>query len=896
MSAAFRSASPARVAVPLRVTAAPPARALVLQRKCACGAMSGPSGSCEECTAKGVLPQRKAIETNGPDSISEADEARYESEADRVADQVLSQPSSSTQPSPALATAPPAIQRRRTDSGSTIGEVPAAVTSTLSATGHPLDAASRQFFEPRFGHDFSRVRVHIDDAATQSVAAQAFTVGERIVFGSSRFQPSTAAGKRLLAHELTHVVQQTGRPGPAAGPATGAGMMVQKKGDLLPPEKVDSVYGAWVIELTRARDAGAPAAGAVSIPASERTKQQVGPVNFANWERWRAAQDKADVEEAQGEEERKKAIESFDPEAQSQKRYQGLKSTALALGKEVARVERRAASLNFGSGFGGDLSRETAGDYTALWGVGAPAVSSAVEHGPMLLLEGAGTVLGSEYAERKLVEEGRAIKKDGEEIGDNIRTGSRISSGELQANYDKTRPSYGKFTDAQKLFYAAAAEYARTAERGYIAQAPFLGDMDDALKDMRSAADDYLMTCAKLGIENDAQALRTLGNNIVKGAQQAVNTAVTSVVPELAPGLGEMVNSAKRVKGLGAKQLEKEFADTAEGALTREVTQATDSAAKREVTQATDSAATREASQATKGAVNASEDAALGSGSNSAATGEGPAPAPAAEGGAVNPGGGAEAKAGQASKEAIPEPKVAAAQSELPKHVKGARPSTVDGYVVEVPMGEKGTWRRKESGQWCFFNSPEKCFSDSTNEELDAAVDKAFALLEGGEMPREAQLFTDLFHYGGQAEAIAEKRAATGLPLPGKPGRTPKGETFNPEPGYQAAHITPQVSFKNPDLVPHYNPDDMITRILPTGKGHQHTLFDQFWQREFRAIRKATNRTETTAGELQAILERAARESGAFSPIEAESMIGLMHEDLYVQLGLTPGSALAMPK
>src|SRR5262249_39696060 len=63
--------------------------------------------------------------------------------------------------------------------------------------------------EPRFGHDFSRVRVHVDDAAADSVLAHAFTVGDRIVFAANQYQPHTRAGRRLLAHELTHVVQQS---------------------------------------------------------------------------------------------------------------------------------------------------------------------------------------------------------------------------------------------------------------------------------------------------------------------------------------------------------------------------------------------------------------------------------------------------------------------------------------------------------------------------------------------------------------------------------------------------------------------------------------------------------------------------------------------------------------
>jgi hypothetical protein len=87
----------------------------------------------------------------------------------------------------------------------------------------------------------------------------------------------------------------------------------------------------------------------------------------------------------------------------------------------------------------------------------------------------------------------------------------------------------------------------------------------------------------------------------------------------------------------------------------------------------------------------------------------------------------------------------------------------------------------------------------------------------------------------------------------------------------------------------------MITRFLPTGRGHAHTIFDQHWQAEFRQIRVATGRTTTTAQELFDVTERAARLSGAFSPAEAESMVQLIHEDLFVNLRLSPNQLLRMP-
>lgn len=81
--------------------------------------------------------------------------------------------------------------------------------------GHPLDAAARDFAEARLGADLGEVRVHTDAQAAESaqgLQAQAYTMGNNIVFGAGTYAPETAAGKRLLLHELTHVMQQETAP------------------------------------------------------------------------------------------------------------------------------------------------------------------------------------------------------------------------------------------------------------------------------------------------------------------------------------------------------------------------------------------------------------------------------------------------------------------------------------------------------------------------------------------------------------------------------------------------------------------------------------------------------------------------------------------------------------
>jgi hypothetical protein len=104
-------------------------------------------------------------------------------------------------------------------------EVPPIVREVLRSPGQPLEAAVRAFFEPRFGHDFSEVRLHIDGAAAESARklnARAYTVGAHLAFDRDQYNPETFEGQRLLAHELTHVVQQDGRS--SSDKALGSGM------------------------------------------------------------------------------------------------------------------------------------------------------------------------------------------------------------------------------------------------------------------------------------------------------------------------------------------------------------------------------------------------------------------------------------------------------------------------------------------------------------------------------------------------------------------------------------------------------------------------------------------------------------------------------------------------
>src|SRR6266704_6746434 len=140
-----------------------PAPTGMVQRKCACGQHTIAGGECEECRQKrGGMIQRAAVSAAPVNAISPI------------------------------------------------------VHDVLSSPGRPLDAGTRAFMEPRFGHDFSNVRVHTDARAAESaraVNALAYTVGRDVVFGEGQYAPHSSPGGRLIAHELAHVIQQRPMPG-----------------------------------------------------------------------------------------------------------------------------------------------------------------------------------------------------------------------------------------------------------------------------------------------------------------------------------------------------------------------------------------------------------------------------------------------------------------------------------------------------------------------------------------------------------------------------------------------------------------------------------------------------------------------------------------------------------
>jgi len=218
-----------RQEAPHAVLQAPPApalgnqAALRLQRKCECG--SGPDCDCDMSDDKKKKKEsprtalhRKAEgsgafepHSNAYPSIQVgAVDDPLEHEADRVADRILNE---GTLHAPALQPAGSRLQRKETGARAAqgAGVAPPVVRQVLSSPGGPLDRPTRTFFESRFGRDFSQVRIHTSAqaaASARSVGARAFTVGNNIVFGSGEYAPSDPVSRRLVAHELAHVVQQ----------------------------------------------------------------------------------------------------------------------------------------------------------------------------------------------------------------------------------------------------------------------------------------------------------------------------------------------------------------------------------------------------------------------------------------------------------------------------------------------------------------------------------------------------------------------------------------------------------------------------------------------------------------------------------------------------------------
>ncbi len=271
-----------------------------MQRTCACGGSSGIDGLCAECrdqrltfplsrsgfeapSASAVVQGNSSAQESVPSLDSVMDRAShfghdfsqipiyptqravsqtklkvnqpgdvFEQEADQVAEQVMRiTDRGSSGEDDEDETKNPLMRKAGSQKGThgatdTSGVSPIVHTVLNGGGGQPLDTTTRAFMEPRFGHDFSQVRVHTDARAAESaraVSALAYTVGRDVVFQQGQYAPGTSGGRRLIAHELTHTIQQGANgmfnPDVPQGPALAArGTLVQRQSDDSPDATV----------------------------------------------------------------------------------------------------------------------------------------------------------------------------------------------------------------------------------------------------------------------------------------------------------------------------------------------------------------------------------------------------------------------------------------------------------------------------------------------------------------------------------------------------------------------------------------------------------------------------------------------------------------------------------
>jgi len=196
------------------ISVVPPRNTLIQPRSlCPC------DGGCPRC-----FPQVKAdLKIGQPNDV-------FEQEADRVAEHVMRLPDSLIQRQPMEKEEEMLQPQESPEQTLERGVGLQQSVNTMRGSGQPLSSTERNYFEPRFGRDLGQVRVHTDDQTAciaSGINARAFTVGQDIAFGTGQYKPSTAEGKRLLAHELTHVIQQNG-------------MISREVGEIAPPTEETS--------------------------------------------------------------------------------------------------------------------------------------------------------------------------------------------------------------------------------------------------------------------------------------------------------------------------------------------------------------------------------------------------------------------------------------------------------------------------------------------------------------------------------------------------------------------------------------------------------------------------------------------------------------------------------
>jgi hypothetical protein len=280
----------------------------LLQRTCACGQHTIAGGECSTChnkqssllrsrrafespSASDAVPGSSAAEANGLSFTSAFERALrfeydfsqipvhsksvklqtkltvntpgdiYEQEADQVTEQVMrmAKPENSVSDNE---DEEGVVQRKVTPQSAPITNTDLTVPDNFHdqlGSGNTLDPTTRSFFESRFNHDFSHVQVHTDSKAAtlaQALNARAYTVGQDIIFGAGQYTAGTTDSKRLLAHELTHILQQEGGYSPRA---------VQRKGGKTRTDTAPRITMEEFIGMVKRIEAAHPEMNALEI-------------------------------------------------------------------------------------------------------------------------------------------------------------------------------------------------------------------------------------------------------------------------------------------------------------------------------------------------------------------------------------------------------------------------------------------------------------------------------------------------------------------------------------------------------------------------------------------------------------------------------------------------------
>ena len=238
----------------------------------------------------------------------------YEREADAMADKVMRMTDTSANQNTFFKPADNTLQRkcqaceeedkfvhRKEGDGSEVqgGHDLDSYVGSLNSSGQSMSASSRQFFEPRFGHDFSNVKIHTGSVAAksaQAINALAYTSGNNIVFNSGQYSPESDSGKKLMAHELTHVVQQSGGSKanvqrkievPAGTELNAMGFTVSKSGNTYTCPKVtksslnNEIFTAMLVSPRTFKLAGKTTAE-VSQNLQKHIAARMGIIDFAS--------------------------------------------------------------------------------------------------------------------------------------------------------------------------------------------------------------------------------------------------------------------------------------------------------------------------------------------------------------------------------------------------------------------------------------------------------------------------------------------------------------------------------------------------------------------------------------------------------------------------------------